>query len=233
MGSYFRLDQSNRQGRICPAFAFSSDWSNFAGVNETVTIESIRLALRAAMRRRGVKPTTLSQRVGNNKSLVKDLLEKTNDITVGTLTKLAGALDIPISDLMSAPPVPIAGRIGAGGTIIFEDLGPDETVMRPPGISGDLVALLVTGDSMLPKYNDGDIIYIQRKHDGVLEAYFGCDCAIRLTTGETYLKQLMRGSEPGRFTLISLNAPPMVDVEVEWATRVAFIMPSHSRHLFS
>lgn len=85
---------------------------------------------------------------------------------------------------------------------------------------------------MLPKYSDGDIIYIQRWHDGILPEYIGEDCAIRLSTGETYIKQLIKGSEEGRFTLLSLNAPPIENVEIEWATPIAFIMPARSRRLF-
>ena len=162
---------------------------------------------------------------------MKDLLEKSQDVQLGTLTKLAGALEVPLSDLLASPRVPIVGHIGAGGSIVFEDLGNDETVLRPPGISGTLVALAVRGDSMLPKYKDGDIIYIQRTHDGVLPEYIGDDCAVRLATGETYIKQLMNGSEAGRFTLLSLNAPPMENVEVEWATLVRFVMPARSRQL--
>jgi repressor LexA len=84
---------------------------------------------------------------------------------------------------------------------------------------------------MLPKYRDGDILYIQRTHEGVIEDDIGDDCAVRLTTGETYVKQLVRGSEPGRWTLRSLNAPDMENVEVEWATRVLFIMPRRSREM--
>jgi repressor LexA len=106
-----------------------------------------------------------------------------------------------------------------------------ETVARPPGISGKLIALIVEGSSMLPKYRDGDIIYIQRVHEGILESDIGDDCAVRLVTGETYVKQLVRGSEPERWTLRSLNAPDMENVEVEWATRVLFIMPRRSREM--
>jgi repressor LexA len=85
---------------------------------------------------------------------------------------------------------------------------------------------------MLPKYKSGDIIYIQRNHEGLLEEYIGEDCAVRLVTGETYIKQLVRGSAENRFTLRSLNAPDMENVEVEWATPVMFIMPAKSRKMF-
>lgn len=177
------------------------------------------------------KPTTLSLAVGTNRTLVKDLLEKANDVQMGTLIKLAGALDVDLADLLASPRVPVVGFIGAGGEVIFEDVGNDESVLRPPGITGSLIALAVRGSSMLPKYRDCDIIYIQRQHDGVLPDYIGEDCAVRLASGETYIKQLMRGDVPGRFTLISLNAAPIENVEVEWATPVLFIMPARSRHL--
>jgi repressor LexA len=199
---------------------------------DKIDMDAIRDSLRRAMARKNWKPTTLSLAVGKNRTLVKDLLEKANDVQMGTLIKLAGALDIDLADLLASPKVPIVGYIGAGGEVIFEDLGMDETVLRPPGVSGSLVALAVRGSSMLPKYREDDIIYIQRNHDGVLPDYLGEDCAVRLSTGETYIKQLVQGNKPGRFTLISLNAPPIENVVVEWATPVLFIMPARSRHIF-
>lgn len=202
-------------------------------MTDTLDIDTIRESLRRIMDRKDVKPTTLSLRVGNNRTLVKDLLEKGRDVQLGTLTKLASALEVELSDLLAAPRVTVAGYIGAGGEIIFEDLGNEETVIRPPGISGTLVALVVRGSSMLPKYKDGDILYVQRQHDGWLPDYLGEDCAVRLTSGETYIKQFLQGSAPDRFTLMSLNAPPIVDVEIEWATPVLFIMPARSRNLLS
>lgn len=177
------------------------------------------------------KPTTLSLEVGSNRTLVKDLLEKSRDVQIGTLMRLASALDVPLADLLASPRVPIVGYIGAGGEIMFEDMGVEDEVLRPPGISGSLIALVVRGSSMLPKYREGDIIYIQRTHEGLLPEYLGEDCAVRLASGETYIKQIIEGNEPNRYTLISLNAPPMENVEVEWATLVRFVMPARSREL--
>jgi repressor LexA len=202
---------------------------------DELDIHTIRENLRRIMDRKQVKPTTLSQKVGESKTLVKDLLTKTNDVRFGTLIRLASALEVDIDELLLRPRVAIAGKIGAGGSVAWMDIGenidPDQTVLRPPGISGKLVALMVDGSSMLPKYKDGDIVYIQRDHDGVLEECIGEDCAVRLVSGETYIKQLVLGSEPEKFTLRSLNAPDMENVDVEWATRIIFIMPAKSRYL--
>lgn len=200
-------------------------------------LATIRYNLERIMQKRNVKPTTLSQRIGSSKTLVKDLLTKVSDVQVGTLRKLAGALDVELADLLALPRVPIVGKIGAGGSVVFvawqddEQVDPEDTVLRPPGITGKLVALVVEGSSMLPKYRDGDILYIQRDHDGVVEEDIGDDCAVRLKSGETFVKQLVRGSEPDRWTLRSLNAADMENVEIEWATRVLFIMPRRSREM--
>lgn len=229
----YKLDTSNGQRWNCPPFAKKEDSSNIALMDEIIDIDTIRDSLKRIMLRKKVKPTTLSLQVGTNRTLVKNLLETTGDVTISTLTKLAGALDVPVSELLSSRRVSIVGYIGAGGEIIFEDMGQEETVLRPPGISGTLIALLVRGSSMLPKYKDGDVIYIQRQHEGILPDYIGEDCAVRLTTGETYIKQIIQGSEDGLFTLLSLNAPPIENVEIEWATPVIFIMPARSRHILT
>lgn len=232
------LDASYRQGRIVPPYAINAAGWDKSAMAETIDIGSIRENLRRIMERKGVKPTTLSLRVGNSKTLVADLLAKTDDVKIGTLARLANALDTDIEELLSQPWVPIGGYIGAGGEVIFEDFGETSAdehlrVPRAPGISGPLVALIVRGDSMLPKYKDGDIIYIQRQHDGVLAHYVGEDCAVRLASGETYIKQLAYGSKPGWYSLRSLNAAEMVDVEIEWATPVMFIMPRRARELMT
>jgi len=229
----YKLDRTNLSSWITPPFAKKSDWSNLAGMADELDMEAIRASLRRVMTRKGAKPTTLSLQVGNNRTLVKDLLEKARDVQIGTLVKLAGALDVDISELLSAPRVKIAGYIGAGGEIIFLEHETDEVVMRPPGISGPLTALVVRGSSMLPKYKDGDIIYIQRQHDGMLPDYIGEDCAVQIAGDGVFIKQLVRGVDDEHFTLVSLNAAPMENVEIEWATPVLFIMPARSRHLLS
>lgn len=186
------------------------------------------------MARRGVKATSLSLQIGSNRTLVKDLLEKNRDVQVSTLAKLAGALDVPFEELLERRRVPIAGHIGAGGVVLFEPFDGETAesyVIRPPGISGDIVALIVRGDSMLPKYQDGDIIYIQKVCEGVLPDYIGSDCAVHTADGATYIKQLDFGSAPGLYTLRSLNAADMRDVQVVWATPVLFIMPRRAREM--
>jgi DNA-binding Xre family transcriptional regulator len=211
-------------------YKHSFDACDIPHMNESGEMARVQAALRRAMERKGIKAKPLSIAAGLGETAVRDiLLPDATDVKIGTLNKLAMSLDCALEDLIGADAVPLAGRIGAGGAIVFEDLGFDQSVVRPPSIGGRLEALEVVGDSMLPRYSAGDVVYIQRTHDGVLPGYVGEYCAIRLASGETFLKLLARGSRPGRFTLRSLNADDMEDVEVEWATPVVFVLPRYAR----
>jgi transcriptional regulator with XRE-family HTH domain len=190
---------------------------------EVIDINAIRTALRREMERRGIKAKRLAKKAGLGETAVRDILEKVDDPRVGTLIKIADALDIPASSLFGSQ-VPVLGRIGAGGSILFEEVDEPELVDRPPGAGGKLMALRVTGDSMMPVYRDGDIIYVNRDHEGVQPEYLNEECAIHTVEGGTFLKVLSLGSEPNRYTLRSFNAADMPDVEVVWATPVLFVM---------
>ncbi len=144
------------------------------------------------------------------------------------LDRLSQILNCAPSDILGEQ-VPVVGRIGAGGSIVYDDLGFEEMVPRPPETTGELIGLEVHGDSMLPKFDPGDIIYISRDNDGVDPQDIGAVCACRLVTGETYLKQLVKGSRVGVYTLRSYNAVDMEDCELAWATPIRAITPKFAR----
>jgi phage repressor protein C with HTH and peptisase S24 domain len=195
-----------------------------ASMSEEVTdINAIRIALRREMERRGIKAKKLAKAAGLGETAVRDILEKVDDPRIGTLIKIADALDIPASSLFGSQ-VPVLGKIGAGGSILFEEADEPELVDRPPGAAGKLMALRVTGDSMMPVYRDGDIIYVNRDHEGVLPQYIDEECAVHTVEGGTFLKILSAGTESNRYTLRSFNAGDMPNAEVVWATPVLFVM---------
>jgi len=185
------------------------------------------------MKAKGFSRRSLSIRAGLSESAVRDLLDRTPNPGIGTLSRIAEALAVPINSLTGEPEtVPVLGDIGAGGQVLFrrdpdDELNVDdqEHVPRPPIVARRMMALRVIGSSMLPKYEEGEIIYVARDHDGVLPQYLGRYCAVRTSDGGTYLKILAAGSQDGRYTLRSLNAPDMANVEVIWASPVLFVMP--------
>lgn len=197
-------------------------------------IDAIRALIEAEMKGKGFSRRSLSKAAELSESAVRDLLSRTDNPGIGTLRKIATALEIPVDKITGTiAMVPVLGKIGAGGEILFSvdpdrELNGDSDILmvpRPPMAVGKMMALEVSGASMLPKYEDGEIIYIRRDHDGMLPEYIGRYCAVRTVEGGTFLKILAQGSEPERYTLRSLNAPDMENVEIEWASPVLFVMP--------
>lgn len=195
-----------------------------------IEIDKIRSFIAAEMERQKLSRRALSGRAGIGITAIRDLLERTANPGISTLNKVAGALNLPLEALLGRDSVPLVGKIGAGGLVSYASDDDDyEMVARPPNAVGDILALEVLGDSMLPKYEAGDVIYINQQHPDPAHRHVGEYCAIRLADGGTYLKMLAKGVAPDRYTLRSLNAADLEDVEVEWATPVLFIMPRRSR----
>jgi phage repressor protein C with HTH and peptisase S24 domain len=190
-------------------------------------IVSIRETIEREMGAKGFSRRSLSSAAGLSESAVRDLLTRTENPGIGTLYAVAEALKLPLESINGSKAVPLLGIVGAGGMVAyFKDDHETEYVPRPPLAPGRLMALQVIGDSMLPKYEPGDVVYIRRDHDGVLERDLGKHCAVNCADGGTYLKILSKGTEFGRFTLRSHNAADMENVEVIWAARVEFVMPA-------
>jgi SOS-response transcriptional repressor LexA len=201
-------------------------------VSEGFDINAVRDALGRLMRGRDIKRKPLAREAGLGETAIRDIFDpRRNDVRTSTLIKLAEFFDVSLDHLTGREPVPLLGRIGAGGAVMFEASDDPETVPRPPIAAGRLMALEVVGDSMLPKYEAGDVIYVRRDHEGVLPEYLGEYCAVHTTDGGTFLKILGPGTEPGRYTLRSLNAADMTNVEIVWATPVLWVMPRRARQL--
>ena len=135
----------------------------------------------------------------------------------------------PIIDYLELNAVPIMGRVGAGASI-----GPELEQMPPEGlgevelpfpIAEETVAFEVVGDSMLPKYENGDIIVVYRDQRHPLSSFFGEEAAVRLKSGERYLKTIERGKTAQIVNLTSFNAKPISGVKLEWIGEICVTLP--------
>ena len=135
----------------------------------------------------------------------------------------------PIIDYLELNAVPIMGRVGAGASI-----GPELERMPPEGlgevelpfpITEGTIAFEVVGDSMLPKYENGDIIVVYRDQRHPLSSFYGEEAAVRLKTGERYLKTIERGNAANVVNLTSFNAKPIMGVKLEWIGEICVTLP--------
>src|SRR6476619_1871029 len=121
------------------------------------------------------------------------------------------------------------GRVGAGASIEpeYEQVPPEGLgeVELPFPISEETIAFEVAGDSMLPKYENGDIIVVYREQRHPFSSFYGEEAAVRLKTGERYLKTVERGKSSTVVNLTSFNAKPIVGVKLEWVGEICLSMP--------
>lgn len=116
--------------------------------------------------------------------------------------------------------IPLVGYVGAGAEIFPMDVL--DRVEAPPGVAGpNTVAVRVKGDSMLPVYRDGDLIYYDDHQPP--EQLIGRDVVVELEDGRHLVKQLMPSPILGTWTLLSHNAAPITEARVVWAARVRWV----------
>src|ERR1700709_567076 len=144
--------------------------------------------------------------------------------------RLIKASEIPlITEYLGLNAVPIRGRVGAGAAIEpeHEQVPPEGLgeVELPFPISEETIAFEVAGGSMLPKYENGDVIVVFREQRHPLASFYGEEAAVRLKTGERYLKTIERGKSPTQVNLKSFNAKPINGVKLDWIGEIYVTLP--------
>lgn len=119
----------------------------------------------------------------------------------------------------------VVGYIGAGAQVFPIDSDGDDGMLDEVELDFPMpegtVAAIVRGDSMLPVFEEGDLIgYFRDASDP--HAVLGRQCVVKVVDGPIYLKTVKRGSTPGLFTLSSFNARDIEDVGLEWAAPFQF-----------
>ena len=189
-------------------------------------LERVVTMLDAAMIERGLEKTGkskggLAQVMGVRPGAVSEILSGLRLIKASEIA--------PIMEYLELNSVPIMGRVGAGAVIEPEnEQVPPEglgEVELPFPIAEEIIAFEVAGDSMLPKYENGDIIVIYRDQRHPLASFYGEEAAVRLKSGERYLKTIERGKSASSVNLTSFNAKPINGVKLEWIGEICMTLP--------
>ncbi len=177
----------------------------------------------------------LAERTGLSVSYVSRLEKGERNLSIRNLNLFAHALNLTSSDLIEDAPkkslnvVAVMGRIGAGA-----EISPDDEQVPPEGLyevetpfplPEDAIAFEVVGESMWPRYDEGDIIICWRQGSNA-EDVLGWEAAVKTADGARYLKRVLRGAQTGVFDLESHNAPPIRGVSLVWVAAIQSVIRS-------
>lgn len=186
--------------------------------------------------RKGWTQADLAEATGLSQSYIGAIESSRIDKSpsMDTLVAIADALGVRVGDLFDdARPVAVAGKVGAGAKVPLVDAyekGDGLYHVACPSdlpFKKDIVAVEVEGDSMVPVYRDGDVLFYSREVVGVPNEALGAVCICEDEAGEVWVKHVKPGTEPGKFHLISLNplSDNMFDVALSWAAPVKLHWP--------
>ena len=192
-------------------------------------------ALRRIREAKGLSQPDLAKKADTSQQQIDRLEKGERRLTLSWARRLARALgpDVKPKDLnpvSEAEEAVIVAHVGAGEMVIYlEDQGTLDVIDAPPGIHGG-EAVRVRGKSMMPRYEDGDIVFFSKELGQDPANCVGRDCVVELFDGRTYLKRIERGSEKGTFTLRSHNpsGPLLVNQTVKSMAPVTWIQSSRA-----
>jgi hypothetical protein len=184
----------------------------------------------------GQTAAAASRAAGLSEDAIRNIRRAAKDdarsgVSTNTIDRLAPVLETTVTFLLTGEGegsaaynvVPKVGYVGAGQAIIPFEADESDWVEAPPDVTPGTVAVEVRGESMLPAYEDGWLLYYSRKlPPGEM---LNKRAVVQLADGRMLVKTIRRGTTPGYWNLGSLNAYDIEDQVVEWAAPIDWIKP--------
>jgi phage repressor protein C with HTH and peptisase S24 domain len=186
----------------------------------------MKIDLGRLLHRRGMSQRELAERIGKTDGFISQLKNGKREASPETLEAIADALHVSLAELLTERrSVAVAGRVGAGAQVQLVDAyakgeGLYHVVCPSDLPSRGVVAVEVSGDSMAPMIEAGDILIFSRHFIGVDEHALHRIAICETEDGRALVKQVRLGRDPGTFDLFSVNSaqhPPEYGVRLRWA----------------
>jgi DNA-binding XRE family transcriptional regulator len=200
-------------------------FSRLQGWDKIGQNRKMRLRLKELRKKQKITQGVIAERLGVSIGSISRYESGLDGISTKFLGDVAAAYGVSVLEIFEPGDIPLYGHVGAGAEILVshESHG-GETVTRPAGVSGDLAAVRVAGDSMVDKYYPGDILFYSNDMQAADADVVGRYCVVNLDDGRMMVKKVTRGKRFGTYTLLSAGAEPIVDVLLRWAAPIRAVI---------
>lgn len=118
---------------------------------------------------------------------------------------------IPLSDIKTTK-IPVLGKVKAGYNYLAQENIIDYIAFNIDGVDKEnYYALYVTGDSMEPLFDDGDIVIVHKQND----FNNGDNCVILINGEEATIKKVYKGTTGIKLQAVNPYYPPRIFTEEE------------------
>lgn len=118
---------------------------------------------------------------------------------------------IPLSDIKTTK-IPVLGKVKAGYNYLAQENIIDYIAFNIDGVDKEnYYALYVTGDSMEPLFDDGDIVIVHKQNDFNNED----NCVILINGDEATIKKVYKGTTGIKLQAVNPYYPPRIFTEEE------------------
>lgn len=126
---------------------------------------------------RGISGYKLCREIGVSPSILTDLkMGRKKTLSADYMNRIADYFDIPVEYLITGEIkkpaetqgiwIPVLGRVAAGIPMeAIEDIEDYEEITKERAAQGEFFALKVKGDSMAPRFAEGDVLIVRRMSD--------------------------------------------------------------------
>lgn len=190
------------------------------------------------LRQLGKTQRGLATHMGLDPSRITEILNQSRSIKIEEAVEMADYLETSLDDLvrkLGAAISPgamasslVVGYVGAGETVFSIDdheKGSGLYKIDAPQGEGGGVCVVVRGNSMSPRFRDGEHLGYSREEGLDLAKCYGRECVVQTKDGRQLVKIVEPGNAPGDVTLVSVNSSTPIEqnVPVEWVGPVTWV----------
>jgi transcriptional regulator with XRE-family HTH domain len=174
----------------------------------------------------------LAEQTGISLGHISNIENHKRGFTTKSLKKIAEALGVKPAELLDTSnawqDISVLGIIGQKGVVRAASENGSHHKARKinvPAALGETVALVVEGQSLYPRYDDGAILVCSKAPTDPAAAV-GRECFVVLSNGASMIRRVEKGASDDAYMLTAHNLPPMMDQEILACRPIILSLPS-------